>query len=196
MPSSAPDDQVEEQGREQEAGQPDAEAHREIHHHVAQHVPEPGPDPGPREGADRSVAEEARDPHPGRAGQAGGHRIQLGQEAGGDLEPPRVSEEAILGPPDERLGPGREPAEQRQHACPAPPAQAVPAEIRAEGGHDGDGEDLDDAQPAARGQRSRREQPGNDRHRYATLIGQHPAEQHPLDVVEDHRHVCHPPCRS
>lgn len=138
-------------------------------------------------GADHPVADKAGDTQSRRAGQAGRDGVQLGQESGGELERPCSSKEPVLSPTNERFGTGREPAEQREYSRPAPPTYAVPAEVRAQGGPDRDGEDLDNAQSAARRQRTRGEQDGNDGHRHAALIGKNPAEQDPLGMVQDHR---------
>ena len=189
MPSSAPDDQAEKQSGKQEAHSVNPEAHGELHHRIPQQVPDPGPCSRPDEGADHPVADEAGDTQSRRAGQAGRDRVQLGQESGGELERPRSSKKPVLSPTDERFGTGREPAEQRDYSRPAPPTYAVPAEVRAECGPDRDGEDLDNAQPAARRQRTRGEQDGNDRHRHAALNGKNPAEQNPLGMVQDHREI-------
>ena len=187
MASRAPDDQTEKPRGEQEADQTNPEAHREIHHRIAQQVPDPGPCPRPDEGADHPVADEPGDAQCRRAGQAGRDGVQLGQEPGGDLELRRPSQKPVLSPTDERLGIGREPTEDREHSRAAPPTYAVPAEIRAQASSDRDRDGLDNAHPAGRRQRPRREENRNDRQRHTALIGKNPAEQHPLEMAEAHR---------
>jgi hypothetical protein len=78
--------EIEGEGSQEEDGQTDAEANCRVRERMAEKIPKPYPPSRPRQRARGAVAEKANDARPRRTSQSAGDRVQLRQEASGDLE--------------------------------------------------------------------------------------------------------------